>query len=539
MAPGAGVSMRQPNKLECLLGLMFAGADLFLEVDRDGAITFVAGAALAITGQSPSALAGMPWTSLFEDTEFETLSAIAAAIPPGERLGPVPMTLSNRNGEPRRVALSVFRAPGRDEVLSCAVSVAGADLPNYRRTSEGLLETGQFEHIAASLLERARSSGTDAELQVLSLDGLDLKTQHCTPQESTRMRRQLAGILRSGSYAGAGAAELAPNNFALVRERSKSNEGLAEQITIATEGAVRLKIAILSDTNHAALSPRAIRFAIGRLIEAGMDESSSNVARAFDWAASESQKFECVIREQSFRLVYQPIVELKDEALHHFEALSRFDGEESPAETIRLAEELDLIVDFDIAVLGRVSRQLSKHPGASIAANVSAKSLANHRFMNAALLHAEQRSLSRRLLIEITETQHHADLGNAAHNIDVLRRAGFKICLDDFGAGAASLDYIRQLNVDYVKFDGRFIHNLSSGSRDAVLLKHLVRLCDELKIATVAEVIETRATAAVARELGVRLGQGWAFGKPQAELQYTPPRAQLTGRRRGEVEQWA
>jgi EAL domain-containing protein (putative c-di-GMP-specific phosphodiesterase class I) len=71
-----------------------------------------------------------------------------------------------------------------------------------------------------------------------------------------------------------------------------------------------------------------------------------------------------------------------------------------------------------------------------------------------------------------------------------------------------------------------------------VILKHMVGLCRELNIETIAEMIETPETAKVAGALGVALGQGWCFAKPSAELVYPPPSASLPVRRKGEVASW-
>jgi EAL domain-containing protein (putative c-di-GMP-specific phosphodiesterase class I) len=112
------------------------------------------------------------------------------------------------------------------------------------------------------------------------------------------------------------------------------------------------------------------------------------------------------------------------------------------------------------------------------------------------------------------------------------------VCLDDFGAGHASLDYLRRLEVDFIKFDGRYIRTLTAGSRDEVILKHMVGLCRELGIETIAEMIETQETAKLAEGIGLGLGQGWFFAKPGVELAYPPPSAALPVRRKGEVVSW-
>ena len=67
--------------------------------------------------------------------------------------------------------------------------------------------------------------------------------------------------------------------------------------------------------------------------------------------------------------------------------------------------------------------------------------------------------------LEERVAQRTQDLTAANRAIQDLRRLGHLVCLDDFGAGAASLDYLRQLEVDFIKFDGRYIRTLAAGSR--------------------------------------------------------------------------
>src|SRR5207244_732229 len=106
--------------------------------------------------------------------------------------------------------------------------------------------------------------------------------------------------------------------------------------------------------------------------------------------------------------------------------------------------------------------------------------------------------------------------------------------------GASSLEYLRQLETDVVKFDGRFVKALETRARDATLLRRLAELCKELGIVTVAEMIETEEVAALAAEMGVELGQGWLFGKPIAKPVSMTPAAPgpVAARRKGEVESW-
>ena len=97
-----------------------------------------------------------------------------------------------------------------------------------------------------------------------------------------------------------------------------------------------------------------------------------------------------------------------------------------------------------------------------------------------------------------------------------LRRGGAGICLDGFGSGSASFDYLRAVSVDSVKIDGRYIRELTQpGSRNGVLVRHLSGLCRELKITSIAQMVETPQTVATLRQIGVDCGQGFLFGRPE------------------------
>src|SRR3546814_11790790 len=79
------------------------------------------------------------------------------------------------------------------------------------------------------------------------------------------------------------------------------------------------------------------------------------------------------------------------------------------------------------------------------------------------------------------------DLERAARVFNAMKARGFSMCLDDFGAGAASFQYLRALEVDYVKIDGTYTRRLLRSDRDGLLLRNLCDLCADLTIASSEE----------------------------------------------------
>jgi EAL domain-containing protein (putative c-di-GMP-specific phosphodiesterase class I) len=258
--------------------------------------------------------------------------------------------------------------------------------------------------------------------------------------------------------------------------------------------------------------------------------------------------FTSMVEDRRFSLVYQPVVDLDDWSLHHFEVLARFEKGQSPAETIRMAEELEIIEDFDFAVLERAVRLLKSgvSKDLNLAVNVSARSVMHDDFMSAlARVTKAETALKDRLLFEITESTALENLETANARIQTLRSHGFAVCLDDFGSGGASLAYLRALAVDIVKIDGQYVRELAASGRDNVVVRHLTELCADLGVATVAEMIETETAAAQLKEMGVQFGQGYFFGKPAPDPIYHRPVSTLRpdanqgrAKRAGAMESW-
>jgi EAL domain-containing protein (putative c-di-GMP-specific phosphodiesterase class I) len=136
------------------------------------------------------------------------------------------------------------------------------------------------------------------------------------------------------------------------------------------------------------------------------------------------------------------------------------------------------------------------------------------------------------LIFEVTESVAIDNLTQADRHIQLLRGDGHTVCLDDFGAGASSYAYLQKLHVDVIKIDGRYVKELAEDGRDTALVRHLVNLCGELGVTTIAEMVATPAVEAAVRAAGVDFAQGFLYGQPLSEPRFEPaPR--LEAKRRG------
>lgn len=121
------------------------------------------------------------------------------------------------------------------------------------------------------------------------------------------------------------------------------------------------------------------------------------------------------------------------------------------------------------------------------------------------------------LVFEITESARVADLKKANIFVQSLRSRGFHVCLDDFGAGAASFQYLSVLEVDVVKLDGSAVKNAQSAPKGRAFLKALTTLCKTMEVETIAEMVDSKETLEFVRDCGVEYVQGFLFGKPDPD----------------------
>ena len=294
----------------------------------------------------------------------------------------------------------------------------------------------------------------------------------------------------------------------------------------------------------AGLSPEqrmlSLRYVIDRFAEKGKLDAKGDISDAFAGMMDETQarlaEMTRTVGEGAFEIAYQPISDLATGKVSHYEALARFTGPEGTGETVKFIEALGIANVFDLAVANKVLGLIEQNGQAHIAFNVSGATIASPASfgMLAAIL-AKRRKLAPRTLIEITETAAIADLESAGKAIQALRAMGYRVGLDDFGAGAASVNYLHAFQVDFVKFDGAMIQKIGSSKRDDALLAGLAKLCGEMGVTTIAEWIESEAMAKAAHAMGFHHGQGKWLGAPMLEI---PAAAVSVGRRQGLKESW-
>jgi EAL domain-containing protein (putative c-di-GMP-specific phosphodiesterase class I) len=506
-----------------LLGFAFASADLLLEIDAEGRVALALGASETLSGKLEQALIGKPWRLFVDPADQPTLEALFEGLETGQRGGPVLVRLASEDGVARAASICAFRLPDNAESLSCALSLAD---PEAAPPAGELVDRKQFEEITTALLQTAQATGASLELALIELSGLDAVRQQTAPAERKALETRLAGVLRAQAHGGQAATALGEDRFALVRSRGEAAETLTRRVaklmSLGLAEAIRPSAKVVQLKTEAAAggsrqAVRALRYSLDSYLRDGAAAAPADLSDALDQAMQrtldEVGALGAAIRDKRFRLVYQPVVRLSDGALHHYETLVRFGDEGSPFPLIRMAEEMELIEQLDLAILERAVQVLADEPGLRLAVNVSGRTIGSAGFVEQACKMIADRPESRgRLMFELTESAALDDLAQADRHLQALRALDCEICLDDFGAGATSLAYLQQLRLDVVKIDGRYIRDLQHGGREATFVRHLAKMCGELGVRTLAEMVETREAEDAVRRAGVDLAQGWLYG---------------------------
>lgn len=228
---------------------------------------------------------------------------------------------------------------------------------------------------------------------------------------------------------------------------------------------------------------------------------------------------------ETIDLAYQPIFNLETMELRAFEALARWEHSElgwiSPAEFIPLTEQINTIGELSESLLRRAAGAARKWPSTvKLSFNLSPVQLCTVASAEKILETISEVGFPPdRLQVEVTETALMADLSVARANLATLRHAGVIIVLDDFGAGYASIGYLREINFDAIKLDGSLVSAITDVGSALPLLRGVLALCQALGRQCIAEHIETEAQLRILRQFGCRYGQGFGLGRPMPEAQ--------------------
>ena len=224
--------------------------------------------------------------------------------------------------------------------------------------------------------------------------------------------------------------------------------------------------------------------------------------------------------EAELSLAFQPIFDFDAGRTTGFECLARWTSPElgrvDPAVFIKSAERSDIINRLTEVLLRKALDAAKQWPeNIRVSFNLSIRDIASEdavRRIGEIVMAGGVRP--GRIDFEITETAMMQDFNQARLALLALRQLGVGIALDDFGTGYSSLSYVHRLPLDRIKVDRSFTADVDADPACLNIVKTILDLCRNLKLACVVEGMETAAQVGVLRDVGCSLMQGYFFAEP-------------------------
>ena len=541
-APQSSAKRDAAGLAQRFVALSFCRADLLFELDSTQRIIFSAGTTAELFGKTDKDLFGKPFSEFLAENDRQLVTDLLMTADKDGRIDDIEVQLPLKNGGTCRAVISGYRVPDFNHNFFLAVKVEPKKRTGARPTladrdpDSGTLNEKGFTNAAADRIRTISAAGGDAKMTLVNVQNLGKARMGMSEDAHKRMVGAIGDILNTHSAGGNTAGRIDDDHFGIVHTGDVNEADMTAQIERAAQDMAPEDVEISAesqtvDADAQGLTEeqiaKAIQYTITAYTEQGAVPDPSNLNSQFEIMMKETMTqvdaFRQICLTRDFDLHFMPICSLKTGAIHHMEALTRFRGKVgasgSPYKMITLAEEIGIISDFDLAVARKAVDTVKKHAVTSgippIAINVSGHSISNDKFVKDLRdLLRQATNLSKMISLEITESAEITDFERVNANIQQFRERGFHVALDDFGAGAASFDYLNSFDIDVVKFDGPVVQRAYQTAKGKAFLASMATLCKETGIETIAEMVEDQPLAQFLAECGVDNGQGWFFGKP-------------------------
>jgi len=524
----------------------FCWSDIVIELDLNFKIVFAGGAISALTGIKESDLVGMDVTDIIAEADHDIFIQVASISGSQSRIESVPIRLKGRTRTSPPLEMMGYRVQDLKDHLFIGMRL-GENFGRVQKLDKdeasGLLDDKSFVLAAQERIQKFGKQGEHVEMTMLDMEELQDIANQLGNEDADHLMSTVGAYLRSSSIDGDTAGRISETKFGVLhggdlvvedlqsKLSSLATRASGEEVALTVQSAtMEIDASSISEedlANGLAYTINKFKNTSGSDFTMGMLTKNMNdlVVEAHDKITT----FKQMVKDKEFFIAFQPIIGARDGKIHHYECLARFRGEyagKSPYEYILFAEETGLITEFDFVMVQSAIQWLAQQPRGKyhLAVNVSGYSVGDQDYIKRLMkLLKENDWTAEALMFEITESARLENLDQANDFIQDLRQMGFKVCLDDFGAGAASFQYLSTLEVDIVKLDGTAVRNAFKARKGRSFLIALSNLCRDLKVQTIAEQIDDPRGLKFVRDCGIGYVQGFLFGKPSPNVKAFDP----------------
>jgi diguanylate cyclase (GGDEF)-like protein/PAS domain S-box-containing protein len=527
-------------------------SDVIMVTRASGKLRFVSPSATRMLGYDPSELVGQPLPQLLHPEDQERASAFfgEAVRAPGVT-GPVEWRFRQRDGSWLHTEILATNLQGDPAVRGLVLNTR--DVSERKRLEEqlthqafhdpltGLANRALFRDRVSHALALSQRQGHPITVFFLDLDDFKRINDSLGHAEGDRLLIAAGERFLCCARAVDSVARLGGDEFAILMEHVAGGDGRVELLE-------RLQAAM---GHPFTLSGNLVQVSVSiGVATAGPGETADDLLRNADVAmyvakrrgkgraetyeskmyadVRERLEMEAALRSalerNELRLHYQPIVSLRDGAVHGMEALVRWEhptyGHLLPQHFIPLAEETGLIVRLGEWVLTEACRQIAAWRVAyaetplAVSINISGRQLQGAGLPDMLRSAVEAAGVDpRAVVLEITESVLMQQTDSVLARLRELKAIGVRLAIDDFGTGYSSLSYLQRFPIDILKIAKPFVEEVGMGADRSALARAIVGLGDTLRLQTVAEGIERTEQVAALLELGCPMGQGHFFAR--------------------------
>jgi len=564
----ANLSSELKEKHELLRVTLASIGDGVITTDAVGKVTWLNPVAEQLTSWKAPEACGQPLSDVYqifhEDTHLPAESPLSHARSEGTRGALAKnIVLHSRNGTEYGIADSaspIFDPQG--QILGSVLVFH--DVTEQRRMSReltyrashdsltGLVNRAEFEERLRRLFNYAKSENIEGSLLYLDLDQFKIVNDSCGHTAGDLLLQQIAKMLSEVVRSSDSVARLGGDEFGIILENCPTAQAvlLAQRICERMDDyrfsvdnkRFRIGVSIglvplqgswpnLAAIQQAADSSCYAAKEAGRnRVHFWRDGDAAILARKgqMRWAP----RLEQALDEGEFVLFFQQIACLQThECGLQCEILLRLRDSDgslvAPGLFMPAAERFNLASRIDRWVLRETVRWLSTTPYLNrismVSINLSGQSVGDlsfHRWV-ADILSGAGTDICNRLCLEITETAVITNIADAALFIKQMHAFGVRVALDDFGAGASSFGYLKDLPVDIIKIDGQFVRGLLSCQLDIAAVRCFVQVAKAVNTKTIAEFVDQPDMLPILRDMEVDFAQGYLIHVPASLEEFT------------------
>ncbi len=519
------------------------GVGWLWQVDAENRVTYISSRMTALLGRPATQLLGHSLPSLLGGH-----AELGRKLLDKQAFNALEMELESARG-PRWISIAgdpIIDTAGRFE----GFRGVGSDVTEIRQTQErlthlanvdvlsGLPNRGRVRQLLGDALRGATVSNVPCAILFLDLDGFKPVNDTFGHPKGDAVLRGVAKRLVEQVGADGHVGRMGGDEFAIVVTDAQSRasvEQLAQRIIESikqpyliegTEIRIGVSIGCAFGPIDGATVDDLILKADLALYQA--KDSGRGVARYFSSELQSEQedrvRMETDLRgalgAKQFHLVFQPLINAKNQKLIGFEALLRWNhpkrGLVPPNVFIPVAEDIGLMPAIGQWVIDEACKAAASWPESiSVALNVSPKQIitpALPNIVSEAL--ARHRVQGNRIELEVTEGVFLGDNGLTLDVLKRLRSLGVGIALDDFGTGYSSIGYLNKAIFHKLKIDGSFVREAGTRPENVAIIQSIVQLAKSFRMSVTAEGVETPEDFERMRDLGCDTIQGYLFGRP-------------------------